>query len=60
MYSGNEIDINELFTKAYDIDHIYPRSLTKDNSFDNLVLVEAKYNRDKGDAYPIKQEIQKI
>lgn len=59
MYSGNEIDINELFTKAYDIDHIYPRSLTKDNSFDNLVLVEAKYNRDKGDAYPIKQEIQK-
>ena len=45
--------IGDLFTSKYDIDHIYPRSVTKDNSWDNLVLVKAELNREKKDIYPI-------
>lgn len=55
-YSGERIDIEELFTKSYDIDHIYPRSKTKDDSFNNLVLVKAEYNRDKTNKYPVESK----
>ena len=47
MYSGKTLNINELAT--YDIDHIIPRSYIKDDSFDNLVLVERIENQRKGD-----------
>ena len=54
MYTGKEIDLSSLFTSEYDLDHIYPRSLTKDDSIiNNLVLVRSEYNRDKSDEYPI-------
>lgn len=60
MYSGEEINISELGNKnLYDIDHIYPRSLTKDDSFNNLVLVKSKLNRDKSDSYPLSNRVQK-
>lgn len=59
MYTDNIIDIETLFTDMYDIDHIFPRSKTKDNSFDNLVLVTRKANEDKGNAYPIDPSTQK-
>lgn len=50
IYSGERIDINELGDNSkYDIDHIYPRSLTKDDSWDNLVLTSQAINRRKGD-----------
>lgn len=58
MYSGESIDIESLFTDLYDIDHIYPRSVTKDDSFDNLVLVKKECNANKSDNYPIKPHIQ--
>lgn len=63
MYSGEKIDINSLYSKrngvdVYDRDHIYPRSKTKDDSLDNLVLVHYLENREKTDSYPLKQEIQ--
>lgn len=60
MYSGNKIDLNKLLNDdtTYDIDHIYPRSKIKDNSLDNRVLVESKYNRDKTNDYPIKDDIR--
>ena len=59
MYSGNAIDINALFTNDYDIDHIYPQSVTKDDSLDNnMVLVERNYNNKKQDTYPIFREWQ--
>ena len=58
MYSGDLISLDELFTDAYDIDHIFPRSMTKDDSFDNTVLVKAKLNRDKSDVYPIYDNIR--
>lgn len=49
MYSGEHIEIEDLFGEKYDIDHIYPRSLTKDDSFKNLVLVKSELNRSKSD-----------
>lgn len=57
-YTGNIIDLNQLNTDNYDIDHIYPRSLTKDDSFDNLVLCERTANAKKSDIYPIDNTIQ--
>ena len=57
-YTGNIIDLNQLNTDNYDIDHIYPRSLTKDDSFDNLVLCERTANAKKSDTYPIDNTIQ--
>ncbi len=42
----------------YDIDHIYPRHFTKDDSIhNNLVLVKRQLNADKSDM-PITKEIQ--
>lgn len=58
VYTGNIIDLNQLNTDNYDIDHIYPRSLTKDDSFDNLVLCERTANAKKSDTYPIDNTIQ--
>ena len=46
MYSGESIDINELFdNNKYDIDHIYPQSKVKDDSFTNTVLVKKENKR---------------
>lgn len=66
MYTGESISVDSLNNKGadghdiYDIDHIYPRSLTKDDSLlNNLVLVKSKANRDKGNEYPIVEEIRK-
>lgn len=58
MYSGRRIDIHEIFTDKYDIDHIYPRSLTKDDSWHNIVLVEKQLNAEKTDRFPILPAIQ--
>lgn len=52
MYSGEHISINELFTGAYDIDHILPYSVTFDDSYRNKVLVRADENRQKGNRTP--------
>lgn len=58
MYSGENIDLDRLMSGLdYDIDHIYPRSKTKDDSFDNLVLVKSELNRGKEDKM-ISREIQ--
>lgn len=59
MYSGNPINsVDEIFTDLYEIDHIYPRSLTKDDSINNLVLVEKKKNEDKKNFYPVFSDWQ--
>ena len=59
MYSGESIDINELFdNNKYDIDHIYPQSKVKDDSFTNTVLVKKENNAEKTDKYPLGQDIQ--
>lgn len=58
MYSHEPIPMDALFTSAYDIDHIYPKSLTKDDSWDNLVLVKSQLNKEKSDQYPLRSEIR--
>lgn len=61
MYTGNNIDIESLFNNNfYDIDHIIPRSMKKDDSLDNKVLVEQKTNKDKGDIYPVPKNCRQI
>lgn len=48
MYTGEHINLNELAnTNLYDIDHIYPQSKTKDDSWDNLVLTKKEVNLHK-------------
>lgn len=59
IYTGKPINIQSLWDKnEYDIDHIYPRSKTADDSLDNRVLVEKWKNAEKGDYYPISSEIR--
>ncbi len=58
-YCGGHIHVEDLATSAYDIDHIYPRSKTKDDSITrNLVLVHASENREKTNNYPISADIR--
>ncbi|MBP3427482.1 MAG: type II CRISPR RNA-guided endonuclease Cas9 [Clostridia bacterium] len=49
MYSGEPIKLSELMTSngRYDIDHIYPQSLVKEDSLDNMVLVKKSLNQEK-------------
>lgn len=45
IYTGEPLNIDNL--SSYDIDHILPQSLIKDNSLDNRVLVHPLVNREK-------------
>lgn len=59
MYSMENINLNELYDdKLWDRDHIYPRSKIKDDSLDNLVLVNARLNKEKTNVYPISENIR--
>ncbi len=60
MYTGNPIDLDELFTTKYDIDHIYPRHFVKDDNINNnLVLVNKTENARKSDSYPVEVNNEK-
>lgn len=56
VYSGEKIDLDKL-DENYDIDHIIPQAKLKDDSFNNIVLVERKLNNKKQDEYPIPSTI---
>lgn len=64
MYTGEIINLNNLDAKdandvdVYDIDHIYPQSLTADDSLDNRVLVRKNVNAAKSDRYPLAEEVR--
>lgn len=59
IYSGERINLSELFTNKYDIDHIYPQSLVKDDSIlNNRVLTLSLNNGAKTDRYPIDADIR--
>ena len=55
MYTGKPIDIEELSGQKYDIDHIYPQSIIKDDSLSNRVLVNKQDNARKTNVYPIDE-----
>lgn len=52
-YTGNRINLEELISNRYDVDHIIPQSMTKDDSIDNKVLVERQKNAEKTNQYPL-------
>lgn len=52
-YTGERIHLDQLPTDQYDVDHIMPRSITKDDSIENKVLVKREKNREKSDEYPL-------
>lgn len=55
LYSGKPLDINNL--SSYQIDHILPRSFTKDDSIENLALVISSENQRKRDSLLLDDEI---
>mgnify|MGYP002520974905 FL=1 len=60
MYTGEPIDLDELFTNRYDIDHIYPRHYVTDNNIENNLVLTNKASNEhiKKDYYPIPEKIR--
>ncbi|MCL2522858.1 MAG: type II CRISPR RNA-guided endonuclease Cas9 [Erysipelotrichales bacterium] len=59
-YSGEAINLSEINNdNLYDIDHIFPQALKKDDSLNNRVLVKKELNGLKGKNYPLNKT-QKI
>lgn len=60
MYTGKHISLDDVINGVkYDTDHIIPQKLIKDDSLDNLVLVDKDYNQKiKKDEYPIPESIK--
>ncbi|WP_029489437.1 type II CRISPR RNA-guided endonuclease Cas9 [Ochrovirga pacifica] len=46
-YTGKPIPLSELFTPAYQIEHIIPQSRYFDNSLSNKIICESEVNEDK-------------
>jgi CRISPR-associated endonuclease Csn1 len=53
-YSGENIEVKNIFSNDYQVDHILPRSRSADNSFDNKVLVETTKNQNKKNRTPFE------
>lgn len=59
MYTGHTIEFDKLGSDTfYNVDHIWPQAKIKDDSLENKVLVETEANGEKGDSYPIKNDIR--
>ena len=60
MYTGKPIDLDRLMNdKLYDVDHIYPQSLVKDDSIqNNKALVISEENGRKGNGL-VRPEVQR-
>lgn len=54
LYSGNPLDIENL--ESYEVDHIIPRTLIKDDSFDNKALVTREENQVKAANYVLPEQ----
>lgn len=48
-YCGKPLNVEDMI--SYEIDHIIPRTLIKDDSIDNKVLVHGKCNQNKADSF---------
>ena len=53
-YSGKIIELDQLFTRDIEVDHILPYSISLDNSLNNKVVCFAKENQDKGQRTPFE------
>ena len=56
MYTGESLCLDCL--SEYEVDHIVPQSLVKDDSFDNKVLVKKEANQKKQDCEVVPQEFK--
>ncbi len=57
LYSGKPLDINNL--QNYEVDHILPQTLIKDDSIDNKALVLKEENQAKRDNLVLPSEFRK-
>ena len=58
LYSGKPLDIGQLSSGAYHVDHIIPQAYVKDDSFENKALVFASENEAKSDQMLIDGSIR--
>lgn len=58
LYSGTPLDINRL--DEYEVDHIIPRTLIKDNSIDNKALVLREENQIKAASFVLPEQYRSI
>lgn len=61
LYTGRSISLESILSGdgAYNIEHIYPRAVVKDDSvLNNKILVDSKANGDKSDTYPVSAQIR--
>lgn len=56
LYTGKPLNIEDL--NSYEIDHIIPRTLIKDDSIDNKALVYRECNQNKGASLVLPKEYQ--
>ncbi len=58
LYSSEKLDLDLILSKKdnYQIDHIIPRTLTTDNSLDNLALVLHNENQNKSSNFILPEE----
>ena len=61
LYCGKAIDVSDMKTNNsdYEIDHILPRTLVKDDSWDNRALVCRNHNQQKGASLVLPSEFRK-
>lgn len=54
LYTGKSLNVEDL--NSYEIDHIIPRTLIKDDSIDNKALVFRECNQEKKDSFILPSE----
>ena len=60
LYSGETLNIEDIENQSlYEIDHIIPRTLIKDDSIDNKALVKRECNQNKSANYVLPREYRK-
>lgn len=59
LYCGKSINIDDLVGSNYEIDHILPRTLIKDDSFNNRALVCREHNQNKGASFVLPSDFRK-
>lgn len=61
LYCGKAIDVSDMKNNNsdYEIDHILPRTLVKDDSWDNRALVCRNHNQQKGASLVLPSEFRK-
>lgn len=61
LYSGETLNIEDIENQSlYEIDHIIPRTLIKDDSIDNKALVKRECNQNKRANYVLPREYRNI